>query len=230
MKKISIYPIAVLAFLFSSCTKEDFEIDLSGLGGGGGGGWGIPVYNYHAFDFYAIRHIQIQQGRYFIYKDPGTGAIDSVITTESSLSTVNQPPAGSNPAFSYQKYTLTLTSFTATGNQTWYRGFASCDSLYKGPPRFIDSTYSLVNDQDTLPSFWYPYTSSGNLQYRKIPAMNIEGTIYYYVNSFSASNGLPPTDPGYLATTFWWVDDIGIIKREIRTIGSVKTWHLLRYG
>jgi len=63
-----------------------------------------------------------------------------------------------------------------------------------------------------------------------MPSVNIEGKTYTDVHSFFSSNGLPASNPGYLATTFWWVKGIGIIKREIKTNNSVKTSLLLRHG
>jgi len=232
MKKSSTCLIAAISFLFSSCTKEDFEIDLSGLGGGGGG-WGIPSIYGITFDNNAISHIKLPQWRYFIYKDPGTSSTDSVVVTESNIVSVIQPAVMGNPVipgFIYDKYVLTLSSIVATGNQTWYSGIAFCDSQHKNVPLFIDSNFNLSNGQTNLPAFWYPFTSSGSLQYSKISSTVIEGVTYNNVHRFSASNGLPPTDPNYLATAFWWADGIGIIKREITTAGSVKTQHLLRYG
>lgn len=234
MKKSSTYLIAAMAFLFSSCTKEDLEIDLSGLGGsGGGGGWGIPSFNGIIFDTNGIRHIKIPQGRYFIYKDPGNASTDSVLVTESNTVSVLKPAVMGNPVipgFIYDTYVLTLTSIRTTGTQTWYSGIAFCDSQYRNVPIFIDSTFNLSNGQTNLPAFWYPFTSSGNLQYSRIASEVIEGVTYNNVHVFSAGNGLPPADPNYLATTFWWADGIGIIKREIKTAGAVKIQLLVRYG
>lgn len=230
MKKIILYLISATAFLFISCAK----VEVTSGSGGGGFSWSVPFNpNTNSFDSAAMHFIELPPYRYFIYKDSATGSIDSVGVTESNLNMVLKPAVTGNPStpgYYYYTYTLTLTRFTSTGNQTWYKGYASCDSDYKNTPRFIDSDFNLSVEATRLPSFWYSFTSLGNLQFTKIPSLIVEGTTHFNVHKFSATNGLSPSDVNYLATAFYWVKGIGIIKRETRTFNTGKTSLLVRFG
>lgn len=227
MKKILFYPIAVITLFLSSCEKEidlNMDLDFSDFS------WSGPiVFNTNIFDSTGFSYIQLPLNRYFIYKDETSGSTDSVAVTGSNYSAVYTGPSGSKPGYYYYTYDLTLTRFSAV-NQTWYNGYASCDPDYKNTVTYIDSDFSLSNEPSKLPAFWYPFVSSGTQQYSFIPSAVIESNTYANVHSFSAGNGLQPTDPNYLATTFWWVKGIGIIKKVIRTSGSVKTSLLARHG
>ena len=235
MKKIIFYCLTASAFLMASCSKENLN-----LGGGGGwswgGGWGMPgggpiAGNY--FDNTALDFINITWNRYFIYKDSATGITDSVIVTRNYTSSVFHDSVPGNPpipAFSYETYGLTLQKISGSAYQTWFDGFASCDSQYRYTAHYIDSDFDLTDKQNNLPAFWYPFTSSGVKQYTIVPTITIEGTTYAQIHKFSATNGLQPTDTNYRETIFYWEKGTGIIKREIRTYNSVKTSLLVRYG
>jgi hypothetical protein len=227
MKKIGFPSIIAIFLLLTSCTKADLTGDWSW------GGIGVIQFNTNRFDSTSLEFIKIPFNRYFIYKDASTGSTDSVYVTQNTVDLVlGQSVQGnpSTPVFYYETYVLTLKNSSGTGNQNWFNGFASCDSQYKPVPLFIDPDFILSNTQTNLPCFWFPFTSSGVLQYSLIPTLSIEGIQYNTVHKFSATNGLQPTHPNYLETTHYWVKGIGIIKKEIRTYNSVKTSLLVRYG
>ena len=224
MKKITFLSLIVISLLLTSCAKVDLTGDWSW------GGIGEIKFNTNRFDSTSLAFINIPQNRYFIYKDESTGLTDSVYVTQSSVSPVFGQSTSSTPLFFYETFALTLTYSSAGGNQQWFTGFASCDSQYKSVPLFIDSDFILSNTKTNLPCFWFPFTSSGVLQYSFIPSLSIEGTQYNTVHKFSATNGLQPTHPNYLETTHYWVKGIGIIKKEIKTSNSVKTSLLIRRG
>jgi hypothetical protein len=227
MKNISFYLIVSTSLLLASCAKV--EVNTSGWGGGGFN-WGGITINGNTFDSTAMLYIKIPLYRYFIYKDSATSSTDSVCVTESNLVFNFRPATANTPAVFYETYSLILTNFTTNGNQTWFKGYASCDSNYKNGTSFIDSNFIFSNEPGILPSFWSPFTSSGALQFSKVPSLIVEGTTYFNVYKFFATNGLPSSDVNYLATTFYWVKGIGIIKKEIRTYNSIKTSLLVRYG
>jgi hypothetical protein len=227
MKKITFLSFIAISVLLTSCAKVDLTGDWSW------GGIGEIKFNTNRFDSTSLAFINVPQNRYFIYKDESTGLTDSVYVTQSMVSpvmgqSVQGPPT--TPSFLYETFALALTYSSGTGNQLWFTGFASCDSQYKSVPLFIDSDFILSNTQTNLPCFWFPFTSSGVLQYSFLSTLTIEATPYNAVHKFSATNGLQPTQPNYLETTHYWVKGIGIIKKEIKTNNSVKTSLLVRYG
>jgi hypothetical protein len=226
MKKNITYYYTLLVISLVSCSKSDWDrIDqnLSRLSG--------PYISTVNFYTPALEIIELPANRYFIYKDQATGSLDSVVVTQSMLETKFQAQTQNTLAYSYSTYTLSMNKISGSAIQSWYTGFATCD--FPGSSTIIsviDSTFNLSNGSTDLPAFWYPLASSGNLQYSNIPLVSIEGNTYLDVYSFSATNGFQPTESNYLATTFWWVKGIGIIKRETRTFNSIKTSLLLRYG
>jgi hypothetical protein len=225
MKKFILNSTIVLALLITSCAK----VEVSGFSGSWDwGGLGDIKLNVNNFYSIALTYIKIPSNRYFIYKDESTGAFDSVYVTNSSVGLPNAP-ISSSPLFAYQTFTLTLMYAPVSGTQPWLTGFANCDSVYRSP-LFIDSDFALTNTQTNLPCFWFPFTSSGISQYSFMPTLSIEGIQYNAVHKFSATNGLQPTHPSYLQTTHYWVKEIGIIKKEIRTNNSIKTSLLVRFG
>jgi hypothetical protein len=231
MKKFIFNCLTVSVLLLASCKK----LDLSGdFGGFNWGGLGNIRFSGSSFDTSALNYIQLPFNRYFIYKDPSTGSTDSVVITQSIDSFSLQPIGPGYPlAYFLHTFKLTLTGFSGTPNQTWYKGSASTNfppGLATTSIHIIDSIFSLSNEQTNLPGFWYPFISSALNQYAFIPSLTFEGRTYTAVHSFSSSNGLQPTDINYQASLFCWVKGVGIIKREIRTFNSVKTSLLVRYG
>lgn len=217
MKKFSFFALITALVSFTSCGKEDLSpgsINYTGFS--------IPNFYFYSG---TLEYVHLPVNRHFIYKDAATGSTDSVIVSQSI---VTKEITSVAPLYTYEKYALTL---SGTMNPTWFNGIANCHSF----PGYsladnVDPNFSLSNEQYGLPAFWYPFTSAGALQYTFIPALTIEGISYTGVNEFSASNGLQTSDANYLQIVHYWVKGIGIIKKEVHTNSSVKTYLLLRYG
>ena len=140
---------------------------------------------------------------------------------------------GANRTYCFSVFELILTSHSATGSSTWYNGRAFSDSDYKSTytsSLFYDKDFYFATEPSKVPAYWYPFTSTGNLQYLYIPALLVEGKNYTGVHKFQATNGLPPTDSNYIETTFYWVKGIGIIKKEVQSFNSARISVLLRHG
>ena len=234
MKKFALKSLAVLTLFLTSCTKENFTLDLSG--GWSGGGWGMPgggVVAGNFFDNTALEFIHIPWNRYYVYKDSATGFIDSVAITQNYTISVFHDSVPGNPPvpkYTHETYKLTLQRLTGFPAAIWFNGFASCDTNYKNTIRFIDSDFELIDGQSNLPAFWYPFTSSGVNRYTLIPSITIEGTLYVQIHKFSATNGLQPTDINYRETAYYWEKGTGIIRKDLRTYNSIKTSLLVRMG
>ena len=235
MKNIIFYPIAALALLFTACTKPDIKSDFNISWDDFNFGFDPGSINIisNQFDSTAISYINIPNRSYFIYKDSASGTADSVVSY-AAVSYVYVPPVAGNPSkpgYYYYVYDFELGNYWSYNpNLIFLKGHASCDTDYKNVKTFIDSNFTMVNELTGLAAFWYPFVSSSNQHYNWIGSISIEGKIYNNVQCFFASNGLQPAQTNYLATTFYWVKGIGIIKKEIRTFNSVKTSFLLRYG
>ncbi len=228
MKNFIFSCLIALSLLSLSCKKID-------IGGSFTSGSINP--NTVTIHFYqpVLDYIQLPANRYFIYKDSATGSSDSVRVTQSAIETSFTAATSGfpgSPATYIDVFKLTLTKFQAQTptNQTWFQGIARPHSFVGiVSATIIDSNIYFDNEQNK-PVFWHPFASSGTRQYNWVPSVTIEGKTYTDVHSFFYSNGLPAPNPGYLASTFWWVKGIGIIKREIRAFNSVTTSLLLRYG
>lgn len=92
-----------------------------------------------------------------------------------------------------------------------------------------DSTFDCLDGSTSLPCFWYPFKSSALKIYKLIPSVTIEGIDYTNVHAFLASNGQDSGSEAYQAVSFYWVADIGIIKRTTKNGLSVKTSLLVKY-
>lgn len=225
MKKLTFYPLVLMALLFSACEKADF--DISGYNFGGSGPLNVGSVNFHS-DALAI--VQLPANRSFIYKDSATGTLDSVIVGMSSINSTLHYATSTTPGWFYDTYSLILEKITPSGYTSWFRGTATCDAQALTTGAYIDSTFSLSNEETGLPGFWYPLNSTGLNQYQLIPSFTVEGKTYSQVHKFSSSNGIPPSNAAYSATVFYWVKGIGIIKRESRYFNYVMTSLLVRYN
>lgn len=229
MKKYIFYSLTGIVFLLAAC-KKDKPDEIT-----------YPTTNVK-LNPVALEFVQLPVGRYFIYKDPATGSIDSVRVTQSIIETKFQPttpPSGYLPCLSgynFETFTLTLTKINGTASQDWFKGIASCNASVPcglHPAVIIDSNLILYDQLFTNTSgqpFVYPYSFYQGQGHILIPAITIEGTVYTDVHEFVAINVLQPTHPSYQAVTHYWVKGIGIIKKETITYNLVKTSLLERYG
>ena len=229
MKKKIFYSLTVTVFLFAAC-KKDKPIEII-----------YPTTNVK-LNPVALEFVKLPVGRYFIYKDPATGSIDSVRVSQSIIENKFQPsipPSGYNPClsgFNFETFTLTLTKFNGTASQDWFKGIASSYAIFpcgSHPAVIIDSNLILEDQLFTniiTHPFVYPFSFYQGQGHIFIPTITIEGTIYTDVHEFFASNGLQSTHPAYQAVIHYWAKGIGIIKKETITYSSVNTYLLVRYG
>lgn len=189
----------------------------------------------------ALSYVQLPVNKYFIYKDSASGNLDSVVVTESALKVIFVPkydcPSNggvfclSTPAYTYQTFSLKLTNFTTSPNQSWYSESATSFILGNNGGLFIIATDSAY--LSFYGSFWYPFLSNyfGSLQQASsIPSLIIEGKTYTNVIQFISSTTNDTNNPSYKHTIYYWAKGIGIIKREIRTSNTAKTESLVRHG
>src|SRR5436190_7832132 len=75
-------------------------------------------------DAEGLQYIQLDTGKYFIYKDSATAILDSVVVTQSSLeneytSGVSRGLFDSYPAFNTEVFYLTLTKKDVNSDSVW---------------------------------------------------------------------------------------------------------------
>ena len=228
MRKYLLYFLLLSSIIFVSCEKDG--LDLGGLNFTGF----TITFNSSTFDSNAIKIIKLPVGRYFIYKDQTSGFTDSVLVTQSLDSFGFQSVGPGYPvSYFYSIFKLTLTSFSGATPHTWFNGTTASDfPPYSGTTTIsvVDSNFQLSNEQLHLSAFWYPLQSAGLMQYTFYPSMTVEGNNYSSIHQFSVTNGLLPSDPNFKQTLFFWVKEIGIIKRVITTGTYSETALLMRYG
>lgn len=229
MKKTACF-IAIALLLCLSCKKEAEPV--------------IPQNNFikEAFDY-----VQLSTNDYFIYRDSATGDTDSVIVTNSELERILSPKRESTqlfdpgqPAYYYQTFTLLLSKVNGTGTEDWLYAIASSASFsYAGSGATESADLKLLErnrsrNEDRLYIFNYPLTQAFTFTQVSPLSLTIEGTNYPEVIRFSGNNGLTPSSPNYQqyyqASAYYWVKGIGIIKRELITATSVRSWTLVKKG
>ncbi|MGN6249885.1 MAG: hypothetical protein ACTHNG_16150 [Ginsengibacter sp.] len=211
------------AILFFSCKKEK-----------------APTPKVYSFSFYSepLQYVQIPLNKYFIYKDSASGALDSVVVTESKLETKYEPSVTSNyffttPAYYYQSFSLLLTKSGSAGGD-WFYG-ETIDRPYFGYSTALSDSISLTlveKDRATQEdvAFAFVFNASTNTADSIIPSLTIEGKTYTNVLRHPDWNGLDSLNEFYRESVYYWVKGLGIIKRRIKTPGSIKTQLLIRNG
>ncbi len=217
MKKNILYCISATIILLASCAK--IEVTSSDE---------TAFYKFNP----SIDIINLPLNRYFIYKDSATGVTEFVRVTESIIEKkLDEGYFDWDKDFYYETYKLTLTKIAGSSQENWFSGFAQSYVFTGFYGSTIDNTgFKFYEQGSVLPVFWCPFTSSGNWQYTQIPSLTVNGTVYTGVHKFISTNGKQPSEAGYLQLTCYWVKGIGIIKREIRTDTTVKTFLLVSYG
>lgn len=214
MKVLHLLPFVFCVALVCSCKKEKKEETVNNI----------------RFTRNALDYVNLQPGKYFIYKDSATGSTDSVVVTTSLLESIYVPRLTGNwltiAAHYMEKLTLKLDAKKTNGtSQQWLYGTAEANSFLSVP---CDTAYIyLSGGESNLQSevfFQYHYQNSTE-------TMIVEGTAYNKVVTDVNDNSLPLNDPNYRKTIFSWAKGIGIIKRTIITTGGVaKTSTLLRHN
>ena len=204
MKKLIPYCLIASVILMTSCEKPNLSTDLSWRDFNWGGGVNINMSS-SGFDSAALSYIKLPFSRYFIYKDLSSGSTDSVMVTQSSINIDVQPVSPGYPiGYISSKFELTVANYYSySTNHILLQGIVTTDfpsGLGTTITHVIDSNFVLSNEQTHVPSFWYPFTSSGLNQYTYIPTLTLEGRMYNDVHSFFSSNGLPATNINYQAS------------------------------
>jgi hypothetical protein len=212
--------------LFCSCKKEkpstpktyDFSLSAEGLS-----------------------YVQIPLNRYFIYKDSATGTLDSVVVTQSTLEKQYQPASTisgglfvtSLPAYYYQTFSLLLTRYGTTHGD-WFYGETSDRPLFGFGSPLFDTLGLQLEERNRAASADLGLAFSFNIGTvgtdSIILTLTVEGKIYTNVLFCSDWNGLDSSNAAYRRSYYYWVKNLGIIKREIKTFGSTKTEFLIRNG
>lgn len=233
MKKLLFTNLAICLMLLTACTKEDLDkLDFSGWGGGGGIG---PItLNGSGFPSETRGFFILPLSRYYIYRDEATGATDSMLIEKSMDSLAFQPASTNYPIGYYNtSYVLKINRYNAGSIETWFNGTATTDfptGMGTTPTWIVDDKFYMSDAVTQSLPYWQPLNSTGSSQYQYFPSMALEGNTYSGVHQFTGTNGLMATDPNYRSTSFWWVSNIGIIKRQVRIGQAVTTTNLVRYG
>lgn len=186
-----------------------------------------------------LAYVKLPLNRYFIYKDSASGILDSIVVTQSNLETKYEPAsAGSGiggntkiPAYNYQTFSLLLTKYGSIQEDWFYGQTLDKPVFFSGRPLFDTIALSLVErvrttnaDLGQAFSFSLQTSSAGTI----IPTLVIEGKTYMNVFLYPDWNGLDETNANYRRSFYYWVKNLGIVKRTIQTFAKTKTYTLVR--
>ena len=192
-----------------------------------------------SFSRHALGYVQLQIGKYLIYKDSNSAQLDSVVVTTSNLVNKYVPSFGgtsaqlwldSYTAYNYEAFHLVLSKYNGNQASSWFGGD---DSLNYGVSGGIGGIGGNPQPSDTFGVNLYEMQGNyltafycSNSQYSNL-SMNIEGKTYSNVIETIRASG-NPSDPGYKKSIYYWAKPVGIIKRTIINGSSIKTYTLLR--
>jgi len=185
----SLIPLIFFLFCLISCSKADKANDVRKLNATG------------------LGYIQLRPNQYFIYKDSATGRQDSVIVTESSLTTESYTENNSNGSYSGTRevFSLTLTRKGAGGDSIWLKGQARGEA-YLNRTMLEDISGTLI--------FLYPALCLCTDIY-ELSFFSVEGKTYSNVVVLEDAISF-----GYFKT-FYWAPSVGVIKMIVRTANGV---------
>ncbi|TMI85543.1 MAG: hypothetical protein E6H08_22400 [Bacteroidetes bacterium] len=184
-----------------------------------------------------MEYVNITPGKYLIYKDSASGMLDSVVVTKSLLENIHHAADTSVQyifsAFYTQEFSLTLTKFDGTLQTIWFNGMAKTSNFFFDPPDYLNlnEIYHLSGTGTDQSTSAFAYSTLFNNYpvdvYSTIPSITIEGNNYTNVIFGVTDAGLEVNEPGYNKRTFYWAKEVGIIKREIITVGGAMQTHTL---
>ncbi len=168
--------------------------------------------------------LKLTEGKYLIYKDSATTALDSVIVTASKLTNLYFPKQVVNnityQAHTVEQFSLVLTKYAGSATTEWFYGYAKALAIFAITNNNADMDLS---EQSGNWAFVFKTSTPS------IPSMVIEGKAYNEVIVTESKNGVDINHPAYKLTTYYWAKGVGIIlRRTITTGGIVKTYFLLR--
>ena len=215
MKVAFLFSGIALTFFLLSCKKEKTS--------------SAPVIHIQ-FTRNALDYVNIQQGKYFIYKDSATALADSVVATTSLLEKIFVPEYRGNfiifPAHNIERLTIRLDIKSANGGSfQWFYGTAETTANF---PIASDTAYIYLSggESNVMSEVFLRYHYQSSTE-----TMAVEGVTYNNVVTDVNDSGLPVNSPNYRKTIYYWAKGVGIIKRTVITTGGVaKTYTLLRHN
>jgi hypothetical protein len=155
-----------------------------------------------------LQYIQFNANKYFIYKDSASGKIDSVVVSQSEISTETFQD-GEQTAIR-EIYKLHLVRKNMTADSTWLQGQAKAD---------VTNYVKLWDIMGGTNFFVYPAVCICTDLY-KVPILTVESKTYQDVivkeDAFIDSYSL----------TFYWAPSVGIIKvvKKETPLSTNKRW------
>lgn len=203
----------VIILFFQACTKVEVKV--------------VEKPNQMLFSRTALGYVKLVPGKYLVYIDSATSAIDSVIVSESRLDTVSSPagnPSWLWPAYQGERFNLVLNKVTPTGFLSpWFTGSDIADPTALLGYSFSDT--ALVNLREPvngMSAFYFAHSQVNN------GFISVEGKTYNNIVITTSTLGTI-NQPGYYQTIYYWAKPVGIIKRTIiRNGGQVTTSNLLK--
>ena len=177
-----------------------------------------PQPPYYQLATEGLSYIQLPVNSYYIYQDSATGTEDSVVVVTSTLRATVVPGQGGlfsgYSTYSSQVYTLKLKSARST--DFWFSGTASAGS---------SEIFSMSTFHNSLiySVFIYPLTD------RFISSMIVEGKSYANIEKYEFDHQSTVATEN-ISGVYYWAKGVGIIKRQIKTPGTIKTESLIRHG
>lgn len=165
-----------------------------------------------------LTYVQLDLGKYFIYKDSANGKLDSVVVTTSLLLNQTIPANGLFAANSKEIFLLTLTKIDAGIQTVWEIDSKKPFDVWT--PFSMDDVPVVILDTNSVLSFYYPATA--------IQGLTVEGKLYNNVIETIGDNGADPSSPDYRRAVTYWAKGVGIIKRTKTTGSDTKTYFLIR--
>ena len=197
-KEISIsshfIPVLICTFLLLSCSKPDDRDDDNKV---------------MELDKIALSYFQLRTGQYFIYKDTATGKTDSVVVTQSAITTEPFSVWGVVNG-TQQVYNLTLTQKGQNSDSIWLKAQAIPDAFGTGSTHLVRTEGS-----DVL----FGPLNGGCQHFSEVGSYTVEGKTYTNVH---VSRNI---------TTYYWAQNVGLIKFTVM-IDAVtpRTYVLLRHN
>jgi hypothetical protein len=193
IQRREIIVVVLFFFLISDCKKSSSDHRFDGS---------IQL----KLDANGLQYIQLDIGKYFIYKDSASGVLDSVVVTKSLLENKFTPAVTGGPFATYAAYnseifSLTLTKMDVNSETVWLEAQTSaalcCPSLSNNnePVQMYESNGALV--------FCYPKEDCDFVDL--ISSLTVEGKVYQ--NVIMVTGGTDGT------SKYYWAKGIGLIKR-----------------
>jgi hypothetical protein len=219
--------LAVLLFFQTACNRDCHKNRTC-----------APVH--YKFNLDSIKpYIWAERGSYWIYKDTKTGDLDTNICVDYALDTLYDKGTyeySNNISIEYQRMYVTVWSTKYKWNLFWYTNSMNADQHDLDQEKKIKFTKELKGKSANCLFYNFDKNfigggpASPSHFVDEINSIEIQGTAYYNVKKFTMeSDGTWGHTPGftYAKVNYYWVKDIGIIKRESEN--NTGNWELIEY-